>query len=658
MRKSLRFCLLLALVSISTMLKAQEKHRWVYICIGAENIVGNAAADASDKTLEPRFQKLVGTVDPAQFVVTQYQWEPALPSISRGTDKSAGKDLSFLDFFGRALVSKIPSTDSVGIICAGVNASKATLFDETGYSDYLAGQPSWFKSDVDNYYAGNPFQYVVDAAKVAMVDGTIKGIIFQPGTKDAWGGETTANQVKSIYQNLLSKLGLTEREVPLLVGEYPTTSTDRAANTNYAWANSTFIAKATANVIPYTLESTGSNYNRDDCKAMGEAFADKAYSLAMASSSDNWDPITQIDKDNFYLYIVFGQSNAEGYEAQPLAEDKIPNDNLKNIIAYDNFSNEDGTGTNSSVLGQWESVSEPNCRKSAFYPTTFGWVKAFGEEMLTKNPGKKFGFIHVAVASAGIRLFDKDQCEAFMAGTLTSPAPNTWAQKKARYAYAGNPYQRIIDMAKIAQQYGTIKGILMHQGEEDGWKSYWPGEVKKVYTDMLTDLSLNTQDVPLIFGEPTAYTGDIANMEALVTEGNAAYIPTSHKVEATDITGYNTLHFTHDGYVELGKRYAAIATQLLQPTSSIQAVGVGASASSGGFVKIERADKKQVTVTSTLPLQCVDVLSLSGAQLKIISLKGKYRASITPVTSSSPFLLRFQATDGSLQTLKLSLSSR
>ncbi len=379
-------------------------------------------------------------------------------------------------------------------------------------------------------------------------------------------------------------------------------------------------------------------------------------SPAKAAEFDDWDPITQIQKENFYIYIVFGQSNAEGFAARPLDEDKVPNPNLKNLIAYDNYENEDATGINDSHLGEWESVSEPNCRKSKRYQTAFGWVKSFGEEMLAKNPGKKFGFVHVAVASAGIRLFDKDQYAAFMDGTQTNPAPDANARKKAQYAYAGNPYQRIIDMAKIAQQYGTIKGILMHQGEADGWKAFWPSEVKKIYKDMLKDLSLNAADVPLIFGEPTAGNGAIANQDAIVTEGNAYYIPNCYKVKALDLPyiSDNKLHFTREGYIELGKRYAEKATERLVATDIEKITTPSYVSQEQVVVKVISLNNGWLEAQSSLPLIKIKMYSIDGACLesKDIALQTDIKIE-TSHTHNRPVIMEFYAANGTKHVVKV-----
>jgi hypothetical protein len=43
--------------------------------------------------------------------------------------------------------------------------------------------------------------------------------------------------------------------------------------------------------------------------------------------------------------------------------------------------------------------------------------------------------------------------------------------------YGGNPYQYLIDMAKQAQKYGVIKGVLLHQGESNSGDKEWPNKV-------------------------------------------------------------------------------------------------------------------------------------------------------------------------------------
>ena len=67
--------------------------------------------------------------------------------------------------------------------------------------------------------------------------------------------------------------------------------------------------------------------------------------------------------------------------------------------------------------------------------------------------------------------------------------------------YGGNPYARLVEMAKLAQKDGVIKGILLHQGESNTNDKDWPLKVKGVYDNLLNDLGLSAANVPLLAGE-------------------------------------------------------------------------------------------------------------------------------------------------------------
>ena len=67
--------------------------------------------------------------------------------------------------------------------------------------------------------------------------------------------------------------------------------------------------------------------------------------------------------------------------------------------------------------------------------------------------------------------------------------------------YDGDPYARLVEMAKLAQKDGVIKGILLHQGESNTNDTLWPKKVKIVYDNLMKDLNLNPKEVPLLSGE-------------------------------------------------------------------------------------------------------------------------------------------------------------
>jgi hypothetical protein len=170
----------------------------------------------------------------------------------------------------------------------------------------------------------------------------------------------------------------------------------------------------------------------------------------------------------------------------------------------------------------------------------------------------RVGVINVSIGGCKIELFDRDHYESYVS---TAPA---WMMNMIR-EYDGNPYGRLVEMAKLAQKDGVIKGILLHQGESNPNDTLWSRKVKVVYDNLMEDLELNPDAVPLLAGEVVnADQGGIcAGMNAIIaalpqTIANSYVIPSNGCTDAPD-----NLHFNAEGYRELGKRYAAKMLSLL-----------------------------------------------------------------------------------------------
>ena len=82
--------------------------------------------------------------------------------------------------------------------------------------------------------------------------------------------------------------------------------------------------------------------------------------------------------------------------------------------------------------------------------------------------------INVSVAGAKIVIFEKDSYQPYLA---TAPV---WMKNIAN-EYGGNPYARIVELAKLAQKDGVIKGILLHQGESNPNDTLWTKKVNAFY---------------------------------------------------------------------------------------------------------------------------------------------------------------------------------
>jgi hypothetical protein len=131
--------------------------------------------------------------------------------------------------------------------------------------------------------------------------------------------------------------------------------------------------------------------------------------------------------------------------------------------------------------------------------------------------------------------------------------------------YDGNPYQRLVEMGKLAQKAGVIKGILLHQGESNTGDTTWPQKVKLVYDNLLHDLNLNSNAVPLLAGElvDAEQGGACASMNKIIAKLPQT-IPNAHVISSAGCTQRgDKLHFTAAGYRKLGERYGIQMLSLL-----------------------------------------------------------------------------------------------
>ncbi|MEP6750783.1 MAG: sialate O-acetylesterase, partial [Bacteroidota bacterium] len=131
--------------------------------------------------------------------------------------------------------------------------------------------------------------------------------------------------------------------------------------------------------------------------------------------------------------------------------------------------------------------------------------------------------------------------------------------------YNGNPYARLVEMGKLAQKDGVIKGILLHQGESNPNDSLWTKKVKRVYDNLLKDLHLKAKKVPLLAGETVnADQGGIcAGMNKIIAT-LPEKIKTAYVISSAGCTaGADNLHFNADGYKAFGRRYAVKMLSLM-----------------------------------------------------------------------------------------------
>lgn len=255
---------------------------------------------------------------------------------------------------------------------------------------------------------------------------------------------------------------------------------------------------------------------------------------------------------NFYVYLCFGQSNMEG-NATPESVDYENISPRFQTLACVDFQNPART------MGQWYTATPPIVRQG----TGLGMADYFGRTMVKNLPDNvKVGVIDVAIGGTKIEGFMEDEVDAYIASM--DPTTEGWLINYFK-AYDNHPYKRLVDMAKIAQKTGVIKGILLHQGESNNCQTDWPQKVKTIYDRLINDLGLNAADIPLFVGETVrteqgGYCGGHNGVIATVPDviANSYVISSEGCAQKGD-----GLHFTAKGYRMMGARYAKQALKVL-----------------------------------------------------------------------------------------------
>lgn len=252
-----------------------------------------------------------------------------------------------------------------------------------------------------------------------------------------------------------------------------------------------------------------------------------------------WHTSSFAQDPHFYIFLCFGQSNMEG-NARFEAQDSTVDSRFQVMEAVD-------CPALGRTKGNWYTAVPPLCRcHTGLTPADY-----FGRTLLAALPkDAKIGIINVSVGGCKIELFDKVNYQGYV-----NTAPK-WMLNMIK-EYDGNPYQRLVDMAKLAQKDGVIKGILLHQGESNTNDSLWPQKVKGVYDNLLKDLDLQAESVPLLAGEMLSADqgGACASMNKIINTLPQT-IPTAYVIPSEGCPGTpDHLHFTAAGYRELGQRY-------------------------------------------------------------------------------------------------------
>jgi hypothetical protein len=249
---------------------------------------------------------------------------------------------------------------------------------------------------------------------------------------------------------------------------------------------------------------------------------------------------------NFWVFLCFGQSNMES-GGRMNEQDKNVDERFRVMADFD-------APNRGWEKGHWYHAVPPLAAKGS----GICMVDYFGRTMVANLPENvRVGVIKVSVPGCKIELFEKDTYQAY-ADTAAD-----W-MKNLIMNYDGNPYQYLVDQARLAQKDGLIKGILLHQGESNPGDQEWPNKVKGIYDNLIQDLNLKPEEVPFLAGElvNADQQGRCAGFNKIMAELPRT-LPNAHVVSSAGCTSNDRLHFNPAGSREFGKRYGEKMLEVL-----------------------------------------------------------------------------------------------
>jgi hypothetical protein len=262
---------------------------------------------------------------------------------------------------------------------------------------------------------------------------------------------------------------------------------------------------------------------------------------------------------NFHIYLAFGQSNMEG-QGTIESQDKTVDPRFQMLSTIDNFKGR--------KLGTWNDAIPPLANNhGGLGPTDY-----FGRTLVEKlDPQIRVGVVVVAIAGCSIVAFDSPLDDGYMSTQAD------WFKEIVK-DYGGDPYKRLVEMAKKAKEDGVIKGIIFHQGETDEGDSDWPNKVKKVYDRLVRDVGLS-ENIPFFAGE-VPYQGSSKgtnnNIRKLPQQSKNFYLVSAEGLNDLD---FMRIHFSSQGYRDFGKRYAEKVMEVLGDDLKPVAAAVESSSS-------------------------------------------------------------------------------
>lgn len=242
-----------------------------------------------------------------------------------------------------------------------------------------------------------------------------------------------------------------------------------------------------------------------------------------------------VEKENFHLFLLAGQSNMAG---------------RGNVTKADSVVHPRVFALNRE--GKWQPAVDPlHWDKKV---AGVGLAKSFAVALAERNEDIVIGLIPAACGGSPI---------------------SSWEPGGYHGQTKSHPYDDAIQRARIAMKEGVLKGILWHQGESDS-----KPELAPVYREKLVALierfrkDLDAPDVPFIIGQLGQFPERPWNQWRFMV--NFAHVAVAREVEHTGFVpsfgltcNEDHIHFNSESLREFGRRYAKEYFELTGNENSI-----------------------------------------------------------------------------------------
>lgn len=162
-----------------------------FLLLGQSNMAGYALAQSSDKVEDPRVLVLGYDNNAALGRVTN-KWDVASPPLHASWLNAIGPG----DWFGKTMIQKVPSGDTIGLIPCAISGERIETFMKSG---------------------GTKYNWILNRARIAQQNGgVIDGIIFHQGESNS-GDPSWPGKVKTLVEDLRKDLNL--GNAPFIAGE-------------------------------------------------------------------------------------------------------------------------------------------------------------------------------------------------------------------------------------------------------------------------------------------------------------------------------------------------------------------------------------------------------------------------------------------------------